>query len=136
MWFIYTRVHNVNRKEPDDDDSPPKKIRRKEKLLKHAYPDIPAFADDEESTIRNMKSLKEEIKRHKPSKENVRTLMARTFPYRRKSMLESEVSVSEYVKDLPLFKNYEYVSMYYIVYKIMYAFNCYYYRNNGDCCRN
>lgn len=80
MWYIYNRVHNVNRKGPDDKESPPKKIRKKENLLKHAYPSIPAFADDEESTLRNLNLLKDEIEKPKPSKDNVRTLMARTFP--------------------------------------------------------
>ena len=111
MWFIYMRVHNVNRKDKDEkDSSPPKKLQRKEKILKHVYPAIPAFSDDEESNKRNLKLLKDEISKPKSSKEIIKTLMTRTFPYRRKSLLESEVSVSECVKELPVLKKYEYVS--------------------------
>jgi len=79
--------------------------------LKHAYPEIPAFSDDEESNKRNLKLLKDEISKIKPSQEVVKSLMTRTFPYRRKAMLDSTISVSEYVKDLPVFKKSEYVSM-------------------------
>ena len=75
-------MHNVNRKEPNNkDESLPKKMRKKENMLKHAYPEIPPFSEDDESNERNLTLLKEEGLKTKPSKERMKTLMTCTFPY-------------------------------------------------------
>ena len=57
--------------------------------MKHYYPSIP-HCEDETSNERNLELLKDENAKPKPSQENLKTLMCRTFQIRRTDILNSK----------------------------------------------
>ena len=77
----------------------------------HPIP-IPGTAKDEESRSRNSQ-LKEELAKGKPSVEVLKELMMRTYPQRRKWILQDSPcpSVTEILSDYPLLKRSTYVSL-------------------------
>ena len=112
-WFLYTRAHNVNRPNKESNGSPPKKLLKGENAQKHSYPDISSYSDDEVANARNMELLKQEADKDKPTYEVVKSLMTRTYPYRRQKILEATttLSVSQMTEDLPVLKKWNYVSI-------------------------
>ena len=117
---MYTRVHNVNRPNKESSEAPPKKLFKGEGTQKHSYPNIPPHANDEESNGRNMKLLKEEAAKAKPDHAVIKSLMTRTYPYRRQETLEATttLSVSQMIQDLPVLKKWNYVSAWYYTIKL------------------
>ena len=77
---------------------------------KHNYPLIPPSSDDDISDKRNLQLLKEEATKAKSNKPVVKDLLIRTYPVRRRMLLESNVSVSEIVTENPFLKKCAYVS--------------------------
>ena len=59
-----------------------------------------------------MKLLKEEVAKAKPSHDVIKSLMTRTYPYRRQETLDSTttLTVSQMIQDLPILKKWNYVS--------------------------
>ena len=84
-----------------------------ESTQKHSYSDIPPYADDEEANVRNMKLLREEAAKAKPAYDVIKSLMTRTYPYRRQETLNATttLSVSQMIEDLPVLKKWNYVSI-------------------------
>ena len=107
MWFIHNRIHNVNRKDKDD-CSPPKKFRREKEFQSINILKYLNFQMMQSQNKRNLKLLKDEISKVKPSPDTY--LVTHTFPHRRTSMLGAELSVADTVKKLPIFKKWEHVS--------------------------
>lgn len=73
----------------------------------HYYPiPIPEAAEDEESQSRHCRRLKDELAKSKPSMEMLKELMMRTYPRRRKWIIQDSPSpsVTEIVSDYPLLK--------------------------------
>ena len=102
-WFIYNRAQNLNRSTTPSDDPPAK--RRKVELAKHLYPSIPSCADDDESNRRNVELLKVECLKPKPSCDVLKTLITRTYPFRRASIIDFDYStVTDILKDYPALK--------------------------------
>lgn len=101
----------MNRPTDEGRSSGPK--RRKVKthdIAKHKYPEIPVSADDDESNERNLSKLKEESAKTKPSHEVIKTLLIRTYPVRRASVMESSSTVSSILTETPMLKKCQYVS--------------------------
>lgn len=81
----------------------------------HYYPiPIPEAAEDDESHFRNFSRLKDEAGKSKPSVEVLKELMMRTYPRRRKWIIQDSPcpSVTEIVSDYPLLKKSTYVSIF------------------------
>ena len=102
---------------------------------KDAYPEIPRSADDEESNERNLSKLREESVKAKPSTEIVKTLMIRTYPVRRASIMDSSSMVSSILTEMPRLKKCQYVSFNYIHYLTqlccLHVISMYQYLQNG-----
>ena len=110
---MYTRAQNVNR--PTNEGSstaPPKKKTKIDDPAKHTYPAIPDGADDEESTRRNLELLKGESLKPKPRSDVMKDLLTRTFPTRRVSILNSDSSVADILKENPYLKKCAYISLF------------------------
>lgn len=78
-------------------------------IQKEVKPDstfVPLIPDgeDEASLQRHKKKLKEEMKKVSPSKTALRELMKRTFPLRRREILEGKGAVSEIILLYPALK--------------------------------
>ena len=80
---------------------------------KHSYPPITESADDEESNERNLELLMEEFAKTKPRNNVLKELMARTYPFRRQTILNSPMSVTDIILEMPLLKKCTFVSCYY-----------------------
>ena len=109
-WFIYTRTQNVNRSH-DGNGEPPRKAPKRENK-KHSYPEIPPpNVEDDTSNVRNLELLEQELAKTEPSHDILMSLMTRTFPMRRPSIVDSEaLSVKDILKQYPLLKRSAYVS--------------------------
>ena len=80
--------------------------------LKHNYANIPPSADDDEANERNIELLLEEFSKVKPSQDIIKTLLTRTFAYRRSQMLnDPDFSVSRYIGHYRMLKKAIYVSL-------------------------
>lgn len=117
-WFIYNRTQNVNKKSTKDASgagaAPPRKRIKVERSDQHYYPlEIPETADDEESNERNQHLLKDELAKAKPNSETLRELMSRTYPMRRRYIMDTvePPTVVEILSDYPLLKKGTYVSI-------------------------
>ena len=111
MVYIYHRTQNVNRPTEEERSNGPRQ--KKIKIIdnaRHTYPEIPRSADDEESNERNLSKLKEESAKTRPSHEIVKTLMIRTYPVRRTSIMDSSSTVSSILTEMPMLKKCQYVS--------------------------
>ena len=89
---------------------------KKDKILdngKHSYPEIPRSAD-EESNERNLSKLREASVKTRPSTKIVKTLMIRTYPVRRASIMDSSSTVSSILTEMQMLKKCQYVSFNYI----------------------
>ena len=100
----------MNRPEESSSNTPKRKKIKIADNAKHSYPKIPPSADDEESNERNLSKLKEESTKIKPSHEIIKTLLIRTYPVRRASILDSS-SVSAIIMETPMLKKCSYVSV-------------------------
>jgi len=76
---------------------------------KHYYPSIPHNADDDESHKRSMQRLEDELAKPKPTPEVIKSLLARTFPWRRSKLLNGEISISSIFQDIKVLKKCSYV---------------------------
>lgn len=92
---MYYRTQNTNKSSHND---PAVKRAKTDGKMKHHYPSIPD-CEDETSNTRNMELLEEEHKKHKPSQENINTLMCRTFSIRRLDILNSKYPTSLAIMD-------------------------------------
>ena len=77
---------------------------------KHSYPPITESADDDASNKRNLELLREEFAKTKPRNDVLKELMARTYPFRRQTILNSPMSVTGIILEMPLLKKCTYVS--------------------------
>lgn len=101
----------MNRPQSRNESSLPQKKRAKvDDHAKHTYPAIPACADDEESTRRNLELFKQECLKPKPRSDVMKELLTRTFPTRRDTILNSTSSVMDTIKENPHLKKSTYVS--------------------------
>ena len=90
--------------------APPKKRAKIDDPAKHTYPAIPEGADDEESTKRNLELLKGESLKPKPRSDVMKDLLTRTFPVRRVTILNSNSTIVDVVKENSYLKKCAYVS--------------------------
>ena len=103
----------MNRPDPEGPSTaPPKKKTKIDDPAKHTYPAIPDGADDEESTKRNLELLKGESLKPKPRSDVMKDLLTRTFPIQRVTILNSNSSVADMVKENPYLKKCAYVSLF------------------------
>ena len=116
-WFIYNRTQNVNKntaKDTSGTSGPPRKRIKIERNDQHYYPlEIPETANDGESNERNKSLLKDELTKAKPNSETLKELMARTYPMRRRYIMDvaEPPTVTEILSDYPLLKKSTYVSI-------------------------
>ena len=76
------------------------------KIIKPSIPFAPLIpeGEDEASLERHLKKLKEEMKRPTPSKNIVRELMRRTFPLRRRIIMDGTEILSSILQTYPALK--------------------------------
>lgn len=67
-------------------------------------------SEDEATHEQNVDNMKEELKKPKAKLETVKSLIAKTFRYRRKDFLDSPKLVRDICVTYPCFKKFQYVS--------------------------
>lgn len=74
---------------------------RKKKKEKHTYVPLPPYQDDDEASQRNLKKLKVEASKKRPSTAIIKELMSRTFRYRQEWIrsCDGDLNVAEVFKD-------------------------------------
>ena len=94
--FISQRCSNVNRNS-DSDVPKPKRKQMETNLTKHQYlqDSQSIVVNDTVAFTRNMKKLAAEMSKTKPSPANLEDIMKQTFPNRRTSILNGELSLLE-----------------------------------------
>jgi len=106
----YIRNVKPRHKRPPTDavPTPPAKRRPKENYTKKyaLFPVIPP-GEDEAAYLRHIKKLQLEYQKASPDKHVAAVLMSRTYPFRRKKILEEENAVSEILKLYPPLKKSE-----------------------------
>ena len=114
--FLYDKCHNINRKKkPSEHEQPPaKKVCSISSV--HSYPRIEEGEgeEDDEAYRRNVSKMEKELSlpKQKQSPSTLKDLMKRTFPQRRKWVLEDAVSSEEIWTNFPLLKNASFVSIF------------------------
>lgn len=76
---------------------------------RHSYPPLSLEVEDEMCIQRNMTLLKQELLKSKLHFDSVASLMHRTFPLRRQSILENVDSVAEIIQKYPFLSKSVYV---------------------------
>ena len=111
MKFISQRCINVNRG-ASSEEKKPKRAKLETNQGKHQYLDDAQsiVIDDEVSFERNIKKLSAEMQKSNPSSDILDSLMMQTFANRRKSILESRITVSEICDKYPLLRKPKHVS--------------------------
>lgn len=79
-------------------------------LSKHPYPSLTLSCDDDTAHERHIKLLKQENGKLKPNMESVKELMIRTFPRRRKWILDEEHLVVDICQEYPFLRKQTIVS--------------------------
>ena len=103
------RIKSENSNEMSE--PPAKKIKKEFTQIPHipAAPHIPK-GEDEASYLRHLKVLQQEEKKMSPNKQVIADLMTRTFPFRRKEILEEPSSMDQLLKKFPSLKRTEQVT--------------------------
>lgn len=85
---------------------------KKPKLPFPRYPVAPTIppSEDEASCARHMKFLQLEYQKASPDKHIINSLMDRTYPFRRKEMLQQPKPIQQILKDYPPLKKIEQVA--------------------------
>lgn len=86
-----------------DGPSSPKKARLRT-TEQHNYASVAIPEDDEEANKRNVAKLKQEVLKPKSQTEILKVLVCRTFPIRRRQILEDLPSVDKLTEDFPHLK--------------------------------
>ena len=97
---------------------------RKKKKEKHTYVPLPPYQDDDEAYQRNLKKLKNEASKKKPSPAVVKELMSRTFRHRQQWIrsCDGELNVAEVFEEYPMLKENNYVSDYLLYWRAKFNF--------------
>lgn len=116
----YIRNVKPRHKRPSIDAAPaPPSKRPKENYSKKysLFPVIPP-GEDEAASLRHIKKLQLEYQKTSPDKHVVAMLMSRTYPFRRKKILEEQNALSQILKVYPPLKKSEEVGnfIWYITY--------------------
>ena len=110
MKFISQRCINVNRG-ASSEEKKPKRAKLETNQGKHQYlDDAQSIVIDEVFFERNIKKLSAEMQKSNPSSDILDSLMMQTFANRRKSILESRITVSEICDKYPLLRKPKHVS--------------------------
>ena len=105
----YIRNVKPRHKRPSIDAAPaPPSKRPKENYTKKysLFPVIPP-GEDEAASLRHIKKLQLEYQKTSPDKHVVAMLMSRTYPFRRKKILEEQSALSQILKVYPPLKKSE-----------------------------
>ena len=111
----YIRNVKPRHKRPSIDAAPvPPSKQPKENYSKKYYlfPAIPP-GEDEAASLRHIKKLQLEYQKASPDKHVVAMLMSRTYPFRRKKILEEQSAMSQILKVYPPLKKSEEVGNHY-----------------------
>ena len=105
--FLYTRL---NRPSGDSDSAPAPKRAKIRSTERHNYANVSIPEDDEEANRRNVASLKQEVHKGTTRLEAVKSLVRRTFPLRRRHILEDQPRVETLIENFPHLKKTSLVS--------------------------
>ena len=99
------RCQNTNRKSSSNDGASPPKRPKLRSTEQHNYASLSIpVEDDQEANKRNVSKLKQEVLKPKSQTEIIKVLIRRTFPIRRREILEDQPKVDILTEDFPHLK--------------------------------
>ena len=96
----------------DSDSAPAPKRAKLISTERHSYANISIPEDDEEADKRNVASLKQEVLKRNSTTKSCKSLVHRTFPLRRRHILEDHPHVETPIEKFPHLKKTNVVSFY------------------------
>ena len=101
--FIYVRCQNTNRGQASTSSTKPSSSKKAKVNMveKHLYASLVSDGEDDVSMERNVEILKQNISKGNSKASAVRSLIQRTFPQRRRWILETVVPLNEILSVYP-----------------------------------
>ncbi len=109
--FLYTRCQNINRVSDSAPGPAPKRAKLRS-TERHNYASVSIPEDDEEANRRNVANLKHEVLKGTSRLEAVKSLACRTFPLRRRHILEDQPRVETLIEKFPHLKKISLVKLF------------------------